>query len=487
MEKNIRIIPSLIAIVITLLIWFSPVPEGLDSQAWHLLALFIGTIAAIIGKAMPIGSIAVIAITLVAITKVTNPHPTQAIKDALSGFSHHLIWLIGAAILLSKSLSKTNLGKRIGYFFISIFGKKTLGIGYALSISELIIAPVTPSNTARCGGIIHPIMKSIASSFNSSPQDGTSGKIGRYLALVNYQTNPITSAMFVTATAPNPLVIALIMENIKDPSVQISWLTWAMAAFVPGIVALLFMPILMYFIAKPEITETPDAPILAKEKLSELGPLSKGEIITGFVFIFLLIFWAGIPKMLLGDIFAFHSTTVAFIGLSLLLIFGVLTWSDILNEKSAWDTIVWFSALVMMASFLGKMGVTQWFANIVQNSIMSLGLGWISALIIIVMIYVYSHYFFASITAHVTAMFAAFFIATMGAGAPPMLAALILAFSSSLMMSLTHYATGTSPIIYSSGYISLGEWWRVGFIMSVVNLIIFGTIGALWWKILGLW
>ncbi len=485
--KDLKLIPSVIAIAITLIIWFIPTPEGLTPEAWHLLALFIGTIAAIIGKAMPIGSIAVIAITLVAITGVTSPKPSQAIKDALSGFSHQLIWLIAIAILVSQSLSKTNLGRRIGYFFISIFGKKTLGIGYALSFSELVLAPVTPSNTARCGGIIHPIMKSIASSFNSSPADGTSGKIGRYLALVNYQTNPITSAMFVTATAPNPLVIVLIIENINDPNVQISWLTWAIAAFLPGIIALLIMPIIIYFLAKPEITETPDAPALAKEKLKEIGPMSKNEIITACVFIFLLLFWAGIPKMLLGDVLSFHSTTVALMGLSALLIFGVLTWDDILSQKAVWDTIMWFSALVMMATFLGKMGVTGWFANIVQNYVTSLGLSWVAGLIILVCIYLYSHYFFASTTAHVTAMFAAFFMATIGIGAPPMLAALMLAFASSLMMSLTHYATGTSPIIFSSGFISLGEWWKVGFIMSVINLTIFGSIGSLWWKILGLW
>ncbi len=435
---------------------------------------------------LPIGSIAIIAITTVAITGVTSPKPSQAIKDALSGFSHQLIWLIGIAILVSQSLSKTNLGKRIGYFFISIFGKKTLGIGYALSFSELVLAPVTPSNTARCGGIIHPIMKSIAASFNSSAENGTSGKIGKYLALVNYQTNPITSAMFVTATAPNPLVIKLIMDNAGDPNIKISWLSWAAAAFLPGIVALLVMPIIIYFLAKPEIKETPNAPSLAKEKLKELGPISKKEIITACVFIFLLIFWAGVPKMLFGDMFGFHSTTVAFMGLSALLIFGVLSWDDILSQKTVWDTIIWFSALVMMATFLGKMGVTGWFATIVQNYVTSLGLSWVSGLIILVCIYLYSHYFFASTTAHVTAMFAAFFIATIGIGAPPMLAALMLAFSSSLMMSLTHYATGTSPIIFSSGFVSLGEWWKIGFIMSVINLTIFGTIGVLWWKILGM-
>ena len=166
---------SIIAIVIGLIIWFViPVPEGVTPDAWHLLALFVGTIAAIIGKAMPIGAIALLAITLVAVTGVTSDNPSTAMKDALSGFSNSLIWLIGIAIMISRGLVKTGLGNRIGYNFIALFGKRTLGIGYSLAISELLIAPVTPSNTARGGAIIHPVMKSIAASFDSSPDNGTS-------------------------------------------------------------------------------------------------------------------------------------------------------------------------------------------------------------------------------------------------------------------------------------------------------------------------
>ncbi len=209
----LRPIPTLIAVVITLIIWFViPVPQGVDPNAWHLLALFVGTIAAIIGKALPIGAVSIIAIALVAATGVTNPDSTKgAINDALSGFSNNLIWLIGISIMVSMSLNKTGLGARIGYYFISLFGKKTIGIAYSLAIAETILAPVTPSNTARGGGIIHPIMRSIADSFNSKPEEGTSGKIGRYLSLVNYNINPITSAMFITATAPNPLIVSLII------------------------------------------------------------------------------------------------------------------------------------------------------------------------------------------------------------------------------------------------------------------------------------
>ncbi|MGL4581449.1 MAG: SLC13 family permease, partial [Flavobacterium sp.] len=213
--EPIKPVPALIAVAITLIIWFViPVPEGVSPNAWQLLALFVGTIAAIIGKALPIGGVSIIAIALVAITGVTNPGDSKAaLADALSGFSNDLIWLIGIAVMISISLKKTGLGSRIGYFLISLFGKRTIGIAYALSFAETILAPVTPSNTARGGGIIHPIMRSIASSFGSKPERGSTEKIGRYLALVNYNTNPITSAMFITATAPNPLIVSLIVAG----------------------------------------------------------------------------------------------------------------------------------------------------------------------------------------------------------------------------------------------------------------------------------
>lgn len=234
---DIRIVPGLISIAIIIFLWFIvPSPEGVSANAWHLLALFIGTIVAIIGKAMPIGAIAILAITLVALTGVTNDKPADAIKDALSGFSNSLIWLIGIAIIISRGLAKTGLGNRIGYYFIALFGRKTIGIGYALALSELVIAPVTPSNTARGGGIIHPIMKSIAASLGSSPEEGTSRKIGHYLALVNYHTNPITSAMFITATAPNPLIVKLIADATGAESVLLGahghWQHYCQVCFV---------------------------------------------------------------------------------------------------------------------------------------------------------------------------------------------------------------------------------------------------------------
>lgn len=481
-------VPSLIAVLITCIIWFAvPVPDGVDPNAWHLLALFVGTIAAIIGKAMPIGAVSMVAIALVALTGVTNPGSAKAaLADALSGFSNELIWLIGVSIMVSLSLNKTGLGARIGYYFISLFGKKTLGIAYSLAIAETVLAPVTPSNTARGGGIIHPIMRSIADSFGSKADDGTSGKIGRYLALVNYNTNPITSAMFITATAPNPLIVTLIVQE-AGKGAELSWSMWAVAAFLPALISLIIMPLVIYFLYKPEITATPDAPEFARERIRELGPVSLPEKITLGVFILLLALWAGVPGWLFGSEYNVNPTTAAFIGLAALLCSGVLSWDDVLKNKGAWDTVVWFAALVMMASFLGKLGLIKWVSLTVGGGIDHLGIGWTGGMLLLVLFYVYSHYFFASTTAHITAMFAAFYAAGLALGAPPMLLGLTLAFSSSLMMSLTHYGTGTASIIFGSGYTTLGEWWKTGLVMSIVNLVIWIIAGSLWWKLLGYW
>ena len=487
-------IPAAIALALTLILWFIPAPEGVAPNAWHLLALFIGIIAGIIGKAMPIGAMAMLAMTIVALLQVTVPElgadgnpiknpAAQAAKDALSSLNSPLIWMIGIAIMISRSLLKTGLGTRIGYLFLSLFGKSTVGVAYSLALCDLLIAPVTPSNTARGGAIVHPIMKAIATSFDSDPEKGTQNKIGRYLALVNYHANIISCLIFLTATAPNPLVVDLVAKA-TDSKIHLSWGTWFVAMVVPGMVAMVLMPIILYFLYKPEITSTPNAPEMARAKLKEMGPMSRNEKITLGVFAVLLVLWAGLLAPLGIKV---DATTTTFLGISLLLLTGVLTWDDVLKEKGAWDTIVWFAALVMMATFLNKLGLIKWFSDLMGQQIQGMGLSWVVGCALLAVVYIYSHYMFASGTAHVTAMLGAFYAVGLHLGAPPMLFALVLAASTGIMMSLTHYASGSSPVIYNSGYTTMGEWWIAGFVMSAVEILIFCTIGITWWKMLGYW
>ena len=488
-------VPAAVALALTLIIWFIPEPTGVAPSAWHLLAIFVGIIAGIIGKAMPIGAMAILSMTIVGLLQVTVPElgadgnpiknvAGQAAKDALSSLNNTLIWMIGVAIMISRGLLKTGLGTRIGYLFLSFFGKNTIGVAYSLVFCDLLIAPVTPSNTARGGAIVHPIMKAIATSFDSTPEKGTQNKLGRYLALVNYHANIISCIIFVTATAPNPLVVDLIAKGTNN-DIHLSWETWFTAMVVPGLTAMLLMPIVLYFLYKPEITKTPDAPQMAREKLHEMGALKKGEKILLGVFALLLLLWAEIPKYAFG--IQVDATTTTFLGLSLLLLTGVLTWDDVLSEKGAWDTVVWFAALVMMATFLNKLGLIKWFSDTMGQAIDGLGMGWVVGCALLTLVYIFSHYMFASGTAHVTAMLGAFYAAGLALGAPPMLFALVLAAATGIMMSLTHYASGSSPVIYNSGYTTMGEWWIAGAVMAAVEIAIFCTIGILWWKALGYW
>lgn len=498
MDKT-KIMQSAVCIFIVLLFYFViPVPKELTPHAWQLTGFFIATILAIIFKIFPIGAIAMIAIAYVAISGITvfetktledgtkiivdATNAKKSIANALSGFSNSLIWLIGASIMISRGIIKTGLGSRIAYYVISVLGNKTLKIAYSLVFSEAILAPVTPSNTARGGGIIHPITKSICKSYD--PEEKDHSKISTFLALVNYQTNPITSAMFITATAPNPLVVDFIAKAAGS-DFHISWGQWALGMFIPAVVCLIVMPLVVYFIQKPKITETPNAKEFAKQKLAELGKVKKSEYIMIGIFLTLLCLWAGVAGYLFG--IKIDPATTAFIGLALALLTQVITWDDVLNEKSAWDTVTWFAALVMMAEFLNKLGVAKYFASIIEKAMLDMGIGWPVAIVILAAVFLYTHYFFASTTAHISAMFLAFYSVGVSLGAPPLLFGFLMAASANLMMSLTHYATGTAPVIFGSGYATIKQWWGVGFVVSVVNFLIFLLIGGVWWKVLGYW
>lgn len=404
------------------------------------------------------------------------------INDALSGFSNSLIWLIVVSIIIARGVIKTGLGERLAYYFISIFGKRTLGIAYSIVASETILAPVTPSNTARAGAIINPIVQAISRSFKSSPEDNTQSKIGTYLSLVNYQANPISSAMFITATAPNPLVVDLVAQA-TNMEISLTWTQWALGMFLPGICAMFIMPLVIYFLSPPEIRQTPNASKFAKERLAELGAMKRAEKIMLGVFLLLLALWAGALGLFFG--ISLNATTVALLGLSLVLVSGVLSFDDVLKEKTAWNTLVWFSALVMMATMLGKLGVTQFLAEALGGLASSMGLGEISVMIFLSLAFLYAHYFFASTTAHISAMFFVFYSAGLALGAPPLLYAFIMITSSNIMMALTHYATGTAPVIFGTNYVTLKRWWGVGFVISVVDMLVMISVGLVWWKFLG--
>jgi DASS family divalent anion:Na+ symporter len=184
-----------------------------------------------------------------------------------------------------------------------------------------------------------------------------------------------------------------------------------------------------------------------------------------------------------GDLFSIDATTTAFIGLAILLLTSVLTWDDVKAEKGAWDTIVWFAVLVMMASSLNRLGFIGWFSELVKGKMG--GMDWHYAYPVIVIVYFFSHYIFASATAHVAAMYAALLGVGVSLGVPPMLLAMMLGFMGSIYGTLTHYGHGPAPVFFGSGYVELKSWWTYGLVIGILLLAVYLIVGTSWLSILG--
>lgn len=475
--KEINFRSLAITVVVGLIIWFIPVPEGVKPNAWHLLAIFVATIVGIILKAASMGTMAMLGITMCAATQVLAPgDPGKAIFNALSGFGNSTIWLIGLAFFIARGFIKTGLGNRLAYNFIKLFGKSTLGLAYGLNTADLILAPAIPSNTARAGGVIFPIMQSIAVNMGSNPEKPeTHRKIGAFLTLSSYNANMITSVMFLTATASNPMA----QKFAHDLGVNITWGSWAMAAAIPGLVCFLLVPLFLYQFYPPELKKTAGAPAMAASKLKEMGKISLQEWLMVATFIILLVLW------IFGNLMSIDATTGALIGLCILLLCGVLTWDDVKSEEGAWDTIVWFSALVMMGSYLNSLGLIGWFGHLVGGKMSHLS--WQLAFPVIILVYSYCHYMFASATAQVAAMYSVFLAVGIAVGIPGPMLAIFLGACPTLMGSLTHYGHGPAPIFFGSTYVDMKDWWKQGFFMSVLFLLVWFIVGGLWWKLIGLW
>ncbi|KAH9605803.1 hypothetical protein KSS87_020397 [Heliosperma pusillum] len=470
--QGAKITPLLISILTGLAIWFVPTPTGVAQNAWQLLAIFLATIVGIITQPLPLGAVALMGLGAAVLTK------TLTFAAAFSAFGDPIPWLIALAFFFARGFIKTGLGNRIAYQFVSLFGSSSLGLGYSLVFSEALLAPAIPSVSARAGGIFLPLVKSLCQACGSNVGDGTEGKLGSWLMLTCFQTSVISSSMFLTAMAANPLSANLAFSTIGK---TIGWMDWAKAAIVPGLVSLLVVPLVLYIVYPPEIKSSPDAPRLAKERLATMGPMTRNEIIMGVTLLLTVGLWV------FGGVLNVDAVTAAILGLSVLLITGVVTWKECLAESVAWDTLTWFAALIAMAGYLNKYGLISWFSETVVQFVGGLGLSWQLSFGILVLLYFYTHYFFASGAAHIGAMFTAFLSVASALGTPPYLAALVLAFLSNLMGGLTHYGIGSAPVFYGANYVPLAKWWGYGFLISIVNIIIWLGVGGVWWKAIGLW
>jgi DASS family divalent anion:Na+ symporter len=442
-------------------------PDGITPQNWRLLAIFLATIVGSIVRPAPPGAVIFLGVCAIAATGTMTPF------DALRGYADPIVWLVLCAFMLSRGVTKTGLGRRIAFLFIRLLGKRSLGLAYALAASDTLLASIVPSNSARSGGIIFPVARSLAEAYESTPGPSRR-RLGAFLMKAVYQCDVVACAMFLTGQASNVLIAKFALDTT---GVELSYARWLVGGLVPGLVSLALVVLLIYRIYPPEVTHTPQATEFARAELAKMGPMSRDERMMLVVFALTAGLW------ITSALHHINYTVVALIGVSTLLLTKVLAWDDMLSDRPAWDTFIWYGGLVRMAEALGDSGVTRRFADVSAG--LTATWGWGLALVVLLLIYFYAHYGFASITAHVTAMFVPFLTVVIAAGAPPTLAVLALSYASNLQASLTHYGTTPAPIYFGSRYVTQREWWRVGFVTSLVTLSIWGTVGLAWWKLLG--
>jgi divalent anion:Na+ symporter, DASS family len=446
-----------------------PVPEGITNESWRLLAIFAATIMGSIVRPIPGAAVVLLGVTALPVFRVLP------IGQALTGYADPFVWLVLAAFFISRGMIKTGLGRRIAFLFIKAIGRHSLGLSYALASTEMVLATVIPSTGARSGGIIFPIAKSLAEAYESRPGP-TARRLGAFLMVTVYQCNVIVCAMFLTGQASNPIIARFAQETT---GIEITYARWAIAAIVPALLSLLLVPYLLYLVFPPEVKHTPAASQLASEELRAMGSMKWSERLMLLVFGLVAILW------MTNRFHGIDYASVALLGISVLLITGVLDWEDLITEKAAWGVFIWYGGLVRMAEALGQTGITKRFAEF--SASLTTGWKWWLALASLLLIYFYAHYVFASITAHVTAMYTPFLIVILAAGAPPFLAVLSLAYFSNLGASLTHYGTTPAPIYFGAGYTTQRTWWWLGLITSLVTITIWSLVGFTWWKVLGLW
>jgi DASS family divalent anion:Na+ symporter len=449
------------------LFYFFPLP-GLNPAQAHVLGIFVATIIALVAQPVPMGVSVLLAMTTLAVTGTLPP------GRVLSGFANVTIWLVFTAFLFSRAVTQTGFGTRVGYLFIERFARTPLRLGYSMAAADLVLAPFIPSDTARGGGVVFPITRSVAAAFGSEP-GATARLMGTFLMLVSFHTTYTASAMFLTGMAANPLIAEFAR---KIAGVDLTWGRWFLGSCVPGFLTLAIVPWLILKLTKPEIHDTGPARELARRELARMGPLTRDEKWLVAIMAGVMAGWVTAP---------WHGVANAFVALSgvcLLLLARVISWDDLLSEKRAWDALIWFAPLVMMSDVMSENGAIR----VLSGHLFGLMAGWTwpAVLAATVISYCYVHYGFASMTAHVTALYPAFLGAALAGGVPPMLAALALAYFSNLNAAMTHYGTGSAPVFFGAGYVRQGEWWKMGLLISLVDVALWLGLGSVWWRIVGI-
>jgi DASS family divalent anion:Na+ symporter len=442
-------------------IWFSPVPAGLTAPAWHLFAVFIATIASVLLGSFPLLTASMIAVGTVVLTGTITP------AQAFSGFANPSVLLVVTAFIVAQAVVKSGLGRRISLLMVSRFGGSSLGLAYSIVLTDAVIAPAFPSNTAR-GGVLFPIVLSVAKGAGSEPDDPEGRRLGGYLMFCAMASLAVSSALWMTATSCNPIGVQI----AQKAGLEIGFASWFLASSVPSLIAIGILPLLVSRIFPPGVGATPEAPAAARKNLASMGVMSRDERITAVTFAVMVAGWV------FGDALKLNGTSVAFLGFGALLVAGVLTLDDIAKQGDTLTTFLWLAVLFALSAQLNELGFMGYVGERLASRLG--GLSWPTLYVTLIVLYVGIHYLFVSQTSQMLALLGVFLDVGMRGGVPVPLMAFGLLFASSYFSVITPQGGSQNIIFAASGYLTQRELYKLGFFTTLAFLAVYLLIGTPW-------
>ena len=452
-----RAVPFAIAIGI----WLTPVPNGLTAQAWHLFAVFVAAIASVLIGAFPLLTASMLAVGTVVLTRTITP------AQAFSGFANSSVLLVVIAFIVAQAVVKSGLGRRISLLMVSRFGGSSLGLAYSIVFTDAAIAPAFPSNTAR-GGVLFPIVLSVSKGAGSDPDHPEGRRLGAYLMFCTMASLAVSSALWMTATSANPIGVQIAQKF----GVEIGFGSWVMASCVPALLAIGLLPLLVYKLFPPRVGATPEAPAAARAAIASMGPLSQAEWITGVTFVVMVAGW------IFADKLGMNVTSIAFMGLGVLMALGVITMKDIAEQGDTLATFLWLAVLFALSGQLNELGFMGYVGERLAAQVQ--GFSWQVLYVTLIALYVALHYLFVSQSSQVLALLGVFLEVGVGGGVPAPLMAFGLLFASSYFSVITPQGGSQNIIFAASGYLTQRELYRMGFLITLAFMAVFLLVGTPW-------
>ncbi len=454
-NKEIKIFRLVAIVVIATLAWMFLKPvAGLSDKALHMIIIFVATMT---GVMLEVCSTVAFLLMSMLIANLTG---TIEVKEGFCGFSNIVPWLLFLVLSLATAITKTSLGMRLAYIFMKFFGKGINGLSYSIILTELFVAPVLPSNTARAASIGYPLVTSLSKYISANVKNVTEKSIGSYLSVLYSSSNAVCSSLFLTAMISNAIIVEVMREN----NIHMTWLTWTKFAILPGIIILAVIPFIVRIFCSPKTRDLGDIQAKAKTNYETLGELSKHEKCIIATFGIMLIMW------ILAETIHIPVLVTTLLGLCVFYSLGIVNIKDILSSHGTFNAVITLSIIISYVNCLTAFGAIDWFNKVVTDMIG--GFPPLMSFLILSIIYFFAHYFFTGEGSRIIALYSSFLSIGMSLGIDKMSVSMTLAVFSSMSSILTHYSGPVAILMFSTGYVSPKKWLANGTTLALVIMCI---------------